>query len=301
MFHELLRKFRLAQFSAKHAKKTCRRYRPQLLLLEDRWLPSTYTVTSTADSGRGSLRNQIAAASNGDIVQIDSSLAGGTISMTSGDFLVNKNIQILGPGGAGITVQRNTSSSAFGVFAVPAGSTVTISGMTIQNGLVPGWEGCGAGIYNGTTGTMTITNSKVTGNTINSLGTAWLDPDGFGAGICNQGTLTASNTTISNNYIYSTPIEFTLVYQNTIGYGGGICNYGTLTINNCIIKNTIDILPQSIHGPGLRRDFVRSRRGSITVLAARLLKPGCDQRNVNSYQQAAPVATGEVESTIKEP
>jgi len=41
-------------------------FRPWLEALEARCLPSTLTVSSTADSGPGSLRAAIAAASNGD-------------------------------------------------------------------------------------------------------------------------------------------------------------------------------------------------------------------------------------------
>jgi hypothetical protein len=52
------------------------RYRPRLETLEDRCLPSTLTVSSTADSGPGSLRDTLAAAQSGDTIVFDRSLDG---------------------------------------------------------------------------------------------------------------------------------------------------------------------------------------------------------------------------------
>jgi hypothetical protein len=44
------------------APKRPARYRPCIEVMEDRYLPSTLTVTTVADSGPGSLRDTIAAA-----------------------------------------------------------------------------------------------------------------------------------------------------------------------------------------------------------------------------------------------
>jgi len=41
---------------------------PRLEALDDRWLPSTLAVTSTQDSGAGSLRAEIAAAQSSDTI-----------------------------------------------------------------------------------------------------------------------------------------------------------------------------------------------------------------------------------------
>ena len=54
--------------------------------------PARLTVTSTADSGAGSLRDTIAAANSGDIIQFDAALNGHTISLTSAELVIDKNI-----------------------------------------------------------------------------------------------------------------------------------------------------------------------------------------------------------------
>ena len=42
-----------------HRRSAAPRFRPRLKALEDRWMPSTLTVTNNLDSGRGSLRYEI--------------------------------------------------------------------------------------------------------------------------------------------------------------------------------------------------------------------------------------------------
>src|SRR5262245_19554404 len=75
-----------------------RRLRPRLEGLEDRTGLSTLTVTNNLDSGAGSLRAAIKAASSGDTIVFDSSLAGQTITLTSGELAINQSLDIEGPG-----------------------------------------------------------------------------------------------------------------------------------------------------------------------------------------------------------
>src|SRR3954447_4092298 len=88
----------------KTARPAPRAFRPCLECLEGRWVPSTLTVTSAADSGAGSLRADVAAAHNGDTVAFAPSLAGQTITLTSGELLINKNLTITGLGASQLTV-----------------------------------------------------------------------------------------------------------------------------------------------------------------------------------------------------
>jgi hypothetical protein len=97
----------------------------------------------------------------------------------------------------------------------------------------------GGGILN--SGTATITNNTITGNTI----------DSNGGGIYNIGTATITNNTITGNTsasfgggIYNSAWGTATITNNTITgntsfYGGGISNGGTATItNNTIRANT---------------------------------------------------------------
>src|SRR6516165_2698205 len=108
---------------------------PRLEVLEDRTVLSTWTVTSPADSGDGSLRAMIAAAQSGDQIVFDQSLQGQTITLTSGQLTVTKSLDIGGLGSDELTLSGNHASR---VFAISGGVTVTIAGLTITDGRVVG-------------------------------------------------------------------------------------------------------------------------------------------------------------------
>ena len=82
----------------------------RLEALENRCVPSTLTVLNINDSGAGSLRADIAAAHSGDTIAFAPSLVGQTITLTSGELLVNKNLTITGPGAGKLTVSGGGSS-----------------------------------------------------------------------------------------------------------------------------------------------------------------------------------------------
>ncbi len=131
---------------------------------------ATITVTTNADSGAGSLRNAISSAISGDTITFN---AGMTVTLTSGQLALNKNLTIDGDldnnGTADVTIDANHNSR---VISMTAG-TVTLDGLVITNGLVygnggaynslPGGDALGGGI-NITGGTLTIKNSSITGN-----------------------------------------------------------------------------------------------------------------------------------------
>src|SRR5262245_48575239 len=70
--------------------------RLRLEQLEDRTLLSTITVMNDADSGAGSLRAALAAAASGDIINFDAGLTGHTITLTSGELVINQSLDIEG-------------------------------------------------------------------------------------------------------------------------------------------------------------------------------------------------------------
>ena len=72
-----------------------RSFRPGLELLEARTVPSAYTITTNADSGLGSLRAAVDAANahaGADVVRFDPSLAGQTVTLTSGELLITDDL-----------------------------------------------------------------------------------------------------------------------------------------------------------------------------------------------------------------
>src|SRR6266581_2317524 len=89
---------------------------------------TTLTVTSTADSGPGSLRAALKSSRDGDTINF---AVTGTILLTSGELVVSKNVNILGLGPASLAVNGNAASR---VFRTAMGTTVTIAGLTITNG-----------------------------------------------------------------------------------------------------------------------------------------------------------------------
>jgi hypothetical protein len=206
---------------------------------------ATISVTSTNDSGAGSLRQAIADSVNGDTIDFDPSLNGQTITLVSDELLVSKNISINGPGPNNLTIDGN---HAWRVFHVIGGVTATIGGLTITNGFVSGFfpNGNGGGIYNDHS-TLTVTNCTISGNSAS-------DSLGQGGGIINAGylvgyfgygpaTLEVVNCTINGNSagldgggIFNNgqsgsatlTVTGSTVSGNTVtgGYGGGIATDG---------------------------------------------------------------------------
>ncbi len=181
---------------------------------------STLTVTdcSGSTSDAGSLPTAVASAASGDTITFKPGLscpAKSPITLTS-TISINQNLTITGPGASTMVV---SGDNAVEVFAVNSG-TVTISGLTIENGDSPAG---GGGILN--EGTLTINSSTVSGNTDNG-------ESGGGGGILNEGTLTINSSTVSGNTANDYP-------------GGGIFNFtGTLTINSSTVSgNTVNGFP----------------------------------------------------------
>ena len=194
----------------------CPGFRPNLQALEDRCVPSTLKVININDSGPGSLRYEIAVAQSNDTIVFDfgnkkANSTPHTITLSSGELDIRKNLTIQGPGAGLLTV---TTTSVLGdasdgpsrIFEVEGGVTnATLSGMTIS-------KGDGAARY------VTFGNGDYY--------------DGEGGGILNLGTLTVSGCTLSGN--------------RSAGAGGGIANFGTLTVSGCYLSNN-----QTISGGGI--------------------------------------------------
>lgn len=161
-------------------------------------------VTNINDSGPGSLRAVIAAATSGETVQFDPGLANQTIILTSGEIFVpvGKNLVIDGSAAPNLTISGNNSSRIFRFgsnvsfpsshtlrnvilqngFSGDRGGAVqtedlgnlTVDGVTFQNNVAV--DG-GAAIWtNGRSGGVTVINSRF----INNQATAGNDERGSG-------------------------------------------------------------------------------------------------------------------------
>src|SRR5262245_43467737 len=78
---------------------------------------ATITVTSTGDNGPGSLRDAVATADPFDTIAFGLSGCPCTITLTTGEIVIDKALFITGPGADQITVSGNNSSRIFRVIA----------------------------------------------------------------------------------------------------------------------------------------------------------------------------------------
>lgn len=191
---------------------------------------TTIIVSNTNDNGPGSLRQALVEANDGDT--IDATGVSGTITLTSGQLLVDKSVTINGAGAEVLALDGNAISRVFEI--VGGAKTVSISGVTIRNGQ----GGNGGGIENAATVTLTIVNSTLSGNAA-----------GLGGGVFNSGTLTIINSTFSNNMasqgggIYNPGSGMLTITNSTFSgnaapvAGGASFNAGTLQIANTTLSD----------------------------------------------------------------
>lgn len=210
---------------------------------------ATFTVSSLADAGPGTLRQAIEdanAAAGADVVEFQAGLTG-TITLTTGELAITDSVDVQGPGAAALAVSGNDASRVFYLYNGSALLDVTISGLTITDGNAD----IGGGIIDWGEN-LVLDGVAITGNTAAGEG-------GDGGGIwaddfSDEGmTLTIRDSTISGNgaeddgggiYLYSTGgsvlIQDTVISGNDAGdSGGGIYFYdvnGDTTIEDSTIS-----------------------------------------------------------------
>lgn len=223
----------------------------------------TVFVSSSADSGAGSLRQTIIdAPANSDILFDPATFnVARTITLGSGQLDVGKNLNLIGPGASLLSVAGNNLSRVFNI----SGADVSLSGMTIANGNA-GDEG-GGGIRS-TNANLALSESAIVGNTGNQggggvfvdAGTAAINSctftgnatTGGGAGLlinASRGTL--SNSTLSgNNAVFAAggvyvlaggvlAIANTTIAGNTANAGSGAGIYVTSDTSVVTVRSSI--------------------------------------------------------------
>jgi CSLREA domain-containing protein len=206
-------------------------------------------TAANTDTTSGTATGECAAGSGADVINIGVS---GTVNLSGVLPDLSSNIEIKGPGADQFTVRRD-SGGDYRIFTVSnTAAVVTISGITISNGNIPGDQGVGGGIRKNQ-GDLTVANTTISGNTA-----------AIGGGIYSfQGDLTVTNSTISGNAatltggnlgggIFSdtsihgvTTITNSTISGNTAGrWGGGVYNSGGLTVIDfsTITNNTAQVL-----------------------------------------------------------
>lgn len=222
------------------------------------------TVTNTQDAGAGSLRAAVAAALAGDTIEfnIPTSDPGYniptgafTITLTSGEIVIAKDLTIAGPSAANIAVSGNQASRIFDITT----GVVAISDLLLINGKAegaagiaqrePGMPGIGGAVLN--RGTLTISRCTFKGNIArggagsSNLAGAGQGGDGLGGAIANQNSLSLVACTLASNSALGGPpgaVEHFPCFcwdsaMGGMGSGGAIHNAanGILSLSNCTI------------------------------------------------------------------
>ena len=223
----------------------------------------TNTSDGAAPGPAGSLRKAINDAAAGDTIDF-AVPPGEFINLTAGQLLIAKNVTIVGPGARNLTITGNNASGIFevakdvtmnlsgltlsGGFATThppgmsfseklGGAIYNLGNLTItacritgnrasSNTTLPFGDAFGGGIFNSSSGTLTMRDSEISSNSCDAN-----QPEG--GGLDNDGLANLTNCTVSNNQL--------LVTGNNFGYasGAGIYITGTDTVNlvNCTINN----------------------------------------------------------------
>jgi hypothetical protein len=151
----------------------------------------------------GSLREAVCAANNFGTTPVTISVQPGTYTLTNGELQMGKvsgsNISLIGSGAASTIIDGNNAKRVFDLDpSIVGGVTTSISAVTITNGADTTFGGAGiiAGSGNvATLDSLTITNSTISNNDVNSVASNKL-----GGGVEFQGgSLTITNSTISGN------------------------------------------------------------------------------------------------------
>ncbi len=184
---------------------------------------STITVTSNGDSGDGTLRQAVIDAFSGDTINFELTYPS-TITLTSGQIVIDKSLTIIGPEAENLIVSGNNTSR---IFQIAVGCSLMVYNLTISDG--NSGLGTGGSILN--QGELYLSNCVIKNNISNS----------YGGGIANEGGfLSFMNCTISNNT------------ANVVG--GGICNVNGMlivtqsTVNGNSAKSAGGIMNMTIVG-----------------------------------------------------
>ncbi|WP_448604179.1 choice-of-anchor Q domain-containing protein [Thermoleptolyngbya sp.] len=219
------------------------------------------TVTTTADSGAGSLRAAIAQSANGATIRFANSLQGKTITLTSGQITINRSITIDGTAAPGLTLSGNRTSR---ILKIADRANVTLRELTFKHGRAAGnteESGGGGAILTSNSSELTVIRCRFQENAA-----------GFGGAIYTgfRGrTVVQGSTFIAN--------DGTLARQERGGGAIGTKSGGVLTIRNS----------RFLRNRGINGGAINSLLGELTVensvFRGNDSTPGASERGVSGY------------------
>ncbi|ANB16842.1 Hypothetical protein I596_806 [Dokdonella koreensis DS-123] len=193
-------------------------------------LAATLPVTSCADDGgSGTLRNVVAAASEGDTVDL-TGLACPSITLTGGQIAVARNaLTIIGPGRDALAIDGNALGR---IFFHSGNGTLALTGLTLTNGRADAAVDIAAGGCAASAGgALALTDSTVTACIASSkAGSGGV----AGGGLYARNGITALRSTISNNV--ATGVVPGGAAVNVAGGGLATGLSGTITLTDSIIS-----------------------------------------------------------------
>jgi Ca2+-binding RTX toxin-like protein len=245
---------------AAHARRHNRRCQLRVEQLDDRCVPTVFTVSTSAMTidnldGHVSLWEAISAANLNiaysdapagsvglDTIQFAPSLNGQTIvyhaAITSEGLSIVEDLTIIGPGADLLTINANRNGRLFRINpALQLGVDVEIRGLTLT-GSEQSLDLAGGGAIQNL-GNLSLIDSTLAHNRAS-----------YGAGVYNNGSLTVTNCTFTRNMAFDdgggiynrgtmtvagTTVSGNIADSEESGVGGGIFNTGTLTISGSTI------------------------------------------------------------------
>jgi hypothetical protein len=210
---------------------------------------NTINVENDSDSGAGSLRQAIEDAEPGDDIVIPGTV--GNIELTNGPLIIDKDINIIGPGAQNLTITKTGGDPFIDSVFIIGGVNAYVSGLTVTGGtgsLVSKSGDKGGGGFLNASGNLTIVGVQVQGNSAdfgggvyNSFGSQFFairstvsgNNARLGGGVYSDGYLEVINSTLSGNLaleqgggiwlqISATAlISNATIAENTAGTSGG--------------------------------------------------------------------------------
>jgi hypothetical protein len=252
--------------------------------------PPIAVVTNTGDSGAGSLRQAILDVEPGGTIRFDSSLAGGTILLTSGQLVISQSLTIDASTAPSLTISGNDHSR---VFLIQEDVDVVFAHLTITGGKAPDGEmiedgNSGGGILN--LGGLRLTDCTLIHNHA-GLGRNGQEiipcqqylpatPGGDGGAIANRAALLLEHSRIISNTAgrggngYGSGPSCATPGADG-GKGGGIANSGILGIVDSLVQDNragrggragfVTIAGAGGHGGGIYNTGIVTMTGALIL------------------------------------